>query len=96
MKLWSQDDYPTHVRIGDEEYRISFRKYIPKSDNAVGLCDPEKQVIYIKKGQSAAETYYTFIHEVLHAFEFELDIKLDHRTVYKLERALGDFCLQNF
>ncbi len=62
----------------------------------MGLCDPEKRVIYIRLGQPHSETFNTFIHEVLHAFEAEYDVDVPHETVYTLERALSDFLLTNF
>ncbi len=97
MKLPPIRKYPKEIRVKDEMYKIKFvRKIAGESSDTQGLCDPNTRIIRIKLGQSAAETFYTFIHEVLHAFEAEYEIKTSHPDVYKLEKAIGDFLLTNF
>lgn len=37
----------------------------------------------------------TYIHEVLHAFEEEYDIRISHKAVRQLEEAMFDFWVAN-
>lgn len=97
MRLPTPRQYPKDIRVRDELYKIKFvRKIQGESANTQGLCDPSLHIIYIKQGQTHAETFYTFIHECMHAFEAEYDIGTAHSDVYKLEKAIGDFLLTNF
>lgn len=54
----------------------------------LGECRFDSKQIAIKKGQSERELIKTFIHEALHAIQFERDIKLTHKSVYQLEDGL--------
>lgn len=94
MKLPTIRQYPKTIHINDEIYEIKFVKKLATKE--VGECDPQTRVIKIKLGMGAPETFTTFIHEVLHAFEFEYDLNVDHPTIYKLEKAITDFLLTNF
>ncbi len=38
----------------------------------------------------------TFVHECLHALEFEYNIQIRHKTVYELEEAICAFLIDNF
>lgn len=96
MKLFTRSQYPKSLIIGEEEYQIRFVKTVSKSEMTAGECDPGDKILRIKIGQSSPEIFATFIHEVLHAFETEHDIKLSHKVVYQLERAITDLLLQNF
>lgn len=97
MKLPTVRQYPKTVKVADEIYKIKFVRKVPGQDeNTMGLCDPETRVISIKLGQSVTETFNTFIHEVLHAFEYEYDLEVPHKLIYAFERALSDFLLTNF
>jgi hypothetical protein len=93
--------YPTTLKIGDRVYKIKFVKSIrgckrPVGKGAtIGICDPARIEILIKKGLSIDETLKTFIHEVLHAFEYEYDIKIAHIGVDKFEEAIFDFIWAN-
>lgn len=94
--------YPPRLRIGDREYRLRFVRSIRgcrKGDvkgSTLGLYDPNRVEILVKRGLSADETLKTIIHEALHAIEDEYDIPLPHESVYKLEEALFDFFAANF
>lgn len=98
MRLPSRREYPKSIRVKDTDYAIKFKRRIqaPDGDAAVGLFDPSEHIISLKIGQTVGELYYTFIHEVVHAFEVEYDIKLAHKDVERLEKAIGDFLLVNF
>lgn len=98
MRLRNESDYPSELHIGEETYAIQFVTRIPGgSAQDVGLADSGKKVIYLKKGMTKSMLMRTFVHEVIHALaEFEYEIKLKHKQVYQLERAIADFLLMNF
>ena len=93
--------YPERLRIGDVYYRIRFVKSIrgcklPVGKNAtIGLCDEHRREILIRKGLSEDETLKTLLHELLHAMEFEYQIKIPHQSVYQYEEAIFDFLCAN-
>lgn len=92
MKLPRKSEYPKEVSIpckdGDiQVYKVEWvRKF--KDKDTVGECDPSDHVIRIQLGQTRSEMFQCFIHEILHAIEFEFPIQLSHRNIYKLETAL--------
>lgn len=97
MKLREAKDYPKEIHIGEETYEIRVVKKMPSNlKGCVGACDPGKHVIYIKKGLTKSQMFRTFIHECLHAIEFEFEIPIKHKTIYQLEKAITDTILSNF
>ncbi len=85
-------DYPKKICAGGEEYKIIYTSRIKHC----GDTNWELKRIRIKKGMTPRETLSTLIHELLHVAEFEHGVKLKHKTVYKLERAIMSFLLDNF
>lgn len=59
-----------------------------EDSNTVGECRFDVKQIALKMNQSEKELMKTFIHEVLHAIEFERGVKIPHKTIYQLEDAL--------
>ncbi len=97
MKLPAAKDYPKELHFNEETYRIKFVPRVPgcsKSDK--GLCDGSTNTIYIRKSLDKSSMFRTFIHEVLHAMEFEYEMKVDHKIIHQLEKAIGDFLMVNF
>lgn len=94
MKFPSFKDYPKEIRINNEIYKIKWVKYFKYDFNCKGTCEPG--LIKIKKGQTDLETFLTFIHEVLHALEFEYSLPLKHKLVHKLEIPISNFFTHNF
>jgi len=94
-------NYPKTLKIGDRTYRIRFVKSIrgckkPVGSGAiVGLYDPSRIEILVKQGMSRDDTLKTLFHEIVHAMEYEYDIKIAHSGVYKFEEALFDFIAAN-
>jgi hypothetical protein len=88
-------DYPKTLNIGDEVYTVKFvRKF--KDRRTVGECDSSAKEIRIKTGQGPSETLKTFLHEVMHAlFEFEHDVNIPHKLIYKLEAPISQFLRDN-
>lgn len=95
MKLLSKRQYPGTLLIKGEEWRIAFVDRI-EGKETVGMCDPSNRIIYIANGQSKEEMFATFIHECLHALEMEHDIKISHKAIYALEKAVFQFLTENF
>ncbi len=97
MKLPKKRDYPKTLRLGDEVYKVKFVRKFKGCGKTLGECDPEKKEIRIRYGQTPEETFKTFLHEVCHGLiEFEHDIEIKHRMIYKLEIALYQFFIDNF
>lgn len=90
--LPTQAKYPKKLHVGTEVYKVRFEKDFPD----YGETDPEKMIIVMKDGLSPREILSTFVHECLHALEFEHGIKIKHKTVHKLEDAITKFLLDNF
>lgn len=94
MKIPNPRRYPKFITLGKSEWEIKFVKKLGR--NLVGLCEPNEKIIYIKTKQSKKEILSTLIHELLHAMEFEHEIPIKHKMVYRLERAILDMLLKNF
>lgn len=84
--------YPKEIFFGSERYRIRFKKNF----EMYGETDWIKKVITIKAGMSRRETMSTLIHELLHVVQFEAPVKIKHKTIYKLEKAIVELLLDNF
>lgn len=93
--------YPDKIKIGDRTYRIRFVKSIRRCNlevgkgATIGLHDPARIEILIKAGLSHDDTLKTLLHELVHAMEYEYEIKISHSGVYKFEEALFDFICAN-
>lgn len=93
--------YPKSVLIKDTVYDIVFVKKMRHKTRSGGLgitygiCDPSEAKILISKGIGKKKTLETLIHELLHAFEAEYDVDIPHRLVYRLEKPILDFLINN-
>jgi hypothetical protein len=94
MRLPRAKTYPKTVHVGDEAWSVEFVDTL--GQDTLGICDPSTNCIRILRGQTRRELFSTFVHEVLHAFEFSYDFQLKHKHVEKLEKAIVDFLLENF
>lgn len=94
-------NYPSTLKIGDRTYKIRFVKSIRRCNKpvgkgaTVGVFDPARIEILIKKGMSKDETLKTLLHEITHAIEYEYEITISHKGVYKFEEAFFDFICAN-
>lgn len=103
MKDWKgprQKDYPKEIVVGDSIYRVRFVRAIgdaPKGSEkeTLGLCCPGEKEILVKQGLGALERFSTFVHELLHAVEFEYEIEIPHKLIYQLELPLTKLILDN-
>lgn len=88
-------DFPRELVIGGSIWRVRFRRLIEGNANTLGLCCPATNEISIKTGQTPSERFKTFVHELIHAINYEYSLKENHKTVYKLETILHDLFVDN-
>lgn len=73
---------------------------VDKCTETKGICSHTDMEIVIKTGMSHWDTWDTFIHELLHAFEAsyntDLDVTKDHPLVYTLTAAIVQVLRDNF
>jgi len=92
FKIPTQRKYPKYIYYGTERYRLIFKKNL----DCYGVTDANARTITIKDGLSPRALLATFIHEVIHLMEFETPLKIKHKSVYKLEKALVELLIDNF
>lgn len=78
------DAYPERIHFGGEAWEIR----LVSTKKWLGKCDSKKKRIYLNGGLSRRALFSTFLHEFLHAAAFETGIKVKHKAVYALEKAL--------
>lgn len=102
MRLPKKSQFPATILVGSTVWSVRFVREIEQG--YLGLCDSTTNTIYIKQGQSPKERLSTFLHEVLHAFEYEYGMDLssktienrgEHELVNDLESAILYFLLDN-
>ena len=85
--------YPKTIFINDEEWNVHFMDDL--DNDVLGECIPSERIIFIRSGQSAVETLTTFIHELIHAHEFEYDYEIPHEWIDKIDLAVSEILLEN-
>lgn len=90
-------DYPRELWIGDNQWFVRFVRQCGASGafENLGLCDPSIHTIFIKFGQTPAERFQTFIHEIFHAIEFEHDLQIPHELISALEVPIASLLSEN-
>jgi hypothetical protein len=97
MRLPNKNKYPKELHFNEETYTVKFVARIPGGTKAdKGLCDGSTNTIFIRKSLDKSSMFRTFIHECIHAMEFEYEIPIPHPMVHQLEKAIGDFFMINF
>lgn len=94
--MWRIKDIPKTLVIGETVWDVKMVKKVPGAKEAVGLCDNDNKEILIVKGQGRYETLKTLIHEILHSFEYEYNLDIDHRLIYALEEPILAFLVDNW
>lgn len=82
--------FPHKVRLTpDTSYEVVWVDKLEKMGSAelLGECRYEHKQIALVKDE--AQILETFIHELLHAVDFEYGIGIPHKTIYQLEEALA-------
>ncbi len=98
VRLPHQTAYPKQIHFGLETYRVKYIKNLRSKRGKKFYADtnPETKVIRIKADLPPRLLLATIIHEILHVIEFEAPVKLKHKTVYALEKAILELLLDNF
>jgi hypothetical protein len=81
--------WPNKVRIKARvHYEIVWTdEFVDAPDNR-GECRFDTKQIVLLRGMADGPTFETLIHELLHAIEFEYEIKMPHASIYALEGAI--------
>lgn len=87
-------DIKREWKVNGSVYTIYFRRKI--KHHLRGLCHGDTKSIDIALGMDMHETLSTVVHELLHAIEFENDFHIPHHVIYKLEKPLLQFILDNY
>lgn len=93
MKYPRKKDYPKTFPLGPKGsiWRVQWR--MPRDDRPwCGRCCPDTKTIELELGRTPKQTLEDFIHELIHALAFELNIpKLHHHGwIRKLEGAVAE------
>jgi hypothetical protein len=91
---------PHKIKIKKSVYYLV--AYVPKFEdpNQLGECinkhNPNgSRMILLKSGMSKREERHIFVHELLHAIEFEYGISIPHNVIYALQEPLAEVLLMN-
>ena len=80
---------PNTIKLKSKvKYEIIFADVIGEKESTMAECRYDFKQIVIKNGQSETETWKSFIHELIHAIEFEFRIPIPHKITYLLEDAV--------
>jgi len=80
---------PPKVRIKARiSYPIHYSDLIDDDPNCNGRAYPDKRIIVLKNGISKTALNEAFIHEVLHAIEYEYTDGIPHSVVYALGASI--------
>jgi len=95
MKAPSIKDYPKKVCIGPARvpYKVRFVD-VPRS-KFLGQCSFKRQTIKLNKNQNREALFMTYLHELLHAMEFESGNRVPHKIIYRFESQLYFFIMNN-
>ena len=66
---------PKQIKIGGLKYRVKVVKEIDKKDELSGETDNQKLIISLQSGQKQQALEVTFLHELFHAINLNLDEK---------------------
>lgn len=92
-----QRDFPKEVSLRHDArpWRVRFVRFIPPEEGdppdnpSLGNTDPSTKTIDILQGQTPWERLKTFVHELMHAVEYDYGIEIDHKLIYALEMPLA-------
>lgn len=85
---------PQRVQILGQEFKIEFIKDSKKTD-FVGRCFPNANKIQLVEDLPDDKLFQTYLHEVLHAIDINLNMGLKHKQIDTLSVALYQFIKDN-
>lgn len=91
---------PASIKIKNNVWKVVYKWNIKNDQGEMldGLCDPMKKIIYLAHGLSKADAEDSFLHEYLHAvqFEFGLHHTLSDDMQESIAHNFADQLRQNF
>lgn len=88
------------VKVKDAVYTAKLTGRIPRiegpDEKLMGYCCPEKKLILIRESIPAEEALEYYVHELLHALDFEYDLGLKHSVIYRLQYPIAKLLLDNY
>lgn len=87
---------PQEIYIGP--HKVPYRIKLVDRPRAkfLGKCSYKKQTIWLNTNQTVDALMSCYIHEVLHAMEFESGGRIKHEIIYRFESELYWFIKNNF
>lgn len=79
---------PSHIRVTSKSSYELLEIEDFKEGDRDGECRPTPQQIIVRKGLSPSNKFSTYVHETIHALNFEYEIGLSEAQVLKLEAAI--------
>jgi len=92
LPAFKPEHYPLLIPVGKKQWHVVFYDKLLGGD--LGYCCQDSKVIGISRDQPPEEMMNTFIHEMLHAVEFEMGIVVGHPKIRKIEAVLGPIFLK--
>lgn len=89
---------PKRVKVRKHYYRVVLKEdWIEyKGQRVRGLCiGAPVRTIEVYAKQTRRWLISTFMHEVMHAVQFEYRIKLEHQTIHDLEMPFAELMMHN-
>ena len=93
MRAPNVASYPKYIAVGPAEIR--YKIVFVTGKKWLGMCSLKKRTIWLNKKQPRTHLFMTFLHELIHAIEFESGRKIKHKIVYELEEGLYNFFINN-
>lgn len=80
---------PKKVRITSKVvYKVQIVTAFEKEPYTMGTCCPDDKLILLRADLSPRNLLVTFIHELIHAMQFEHGIKIRHSSINQLDSAI--------
>lgn len=93
VKAPAASQYPRQILIGAAQ--IPYSIVFIKDKSWLGKCSLKKRTIWLNAKQPRTHLFMTFLHELLHAIEFESGMKIKHQRIYEFEDGLYNFFINN-
>lgn len=93
-----QKDFPRQIVIGESLWTVHWKRDIPGARPGrivMGMTYGDDKEIHIRMRLSAKERLATFVHELLHALEYEYGIAVPHEVIYKIDAPLARLIIDN-
>jgi hypothetical protein len=89
---------PSKIFVLYYDYKIIQKDDLNLTTECDGLCDCGNRVIYIQSGMAEERALRTLMHEVIHAYQFEVGLFniLDTQTQELVSETLSGFLCSSF